>query len=160
MGTISIVIFEKYASSQSFDFQLGADCHRDMVARHNNPDRPVEAQRSVVPGSWRALLVLTSVLRALLGRWAGAARKHYQTSVVGTDVVGPSKAVVQRCDILAHPLWYHVFHEAATVRTITRRGVSQTRASSWSALLMCWSFLCTRLRWHGALPLPKNGLRK
>ena len=114
--------FEKYAPMQSFDFDLGKDCHRDMVARHNNPDPEPGAHRAIASGPWQHLLVLVPALHALLDRWAGPAREFYRTTVVGTPVEAPLRAFVMRCDAVIHPLWNHVFPEVAAKRQSKRRG--------------------------------------
>ena len=117
--------FEKYAPKQSFDYELGSDCHRDMIARHNNPDRPDDAQRDALRRPWKHLLPLVPVLLALMTRWAGAARRYFQECVVGRDTEGKLKNFVQTCDVIIHPLWGRVFPEVAANRTIRRRGSVQ-----------------------------------
>lgn len=114
--------FEKYAPKHSFDYDLGSDCHRDMIARHNNPDRPDDAQRVAVSGSWQALVPLTAVLLGMLNGWAGAARRYFQEHVAGTDSELSVKAFVQRSDVVIHPLWKRVFPDADVARTTRRKG--------------------------------------
>ena len=116
---------EKYASKLTFDYELGVDCHRDMIARHNNPDPTADAQRVLAPGSWQNLLVLVPVLQALLCRWAGAAREYYRANVAGQEMASSVKIFLERSDVVIHPLWDRVFPKAAEARSTKRRGCAR-----------------------------------
>ncbi|CAK0845978.1 unnamed protein product, partial [Prorocentrum cordatum] len=114
--------FEKYAPKHSCDFHLGSDCHRDMIARHNNPDRPGSARREYPGGPWQAVGALAVHLRALLDRWAGAARKYLREAVAGQPSEKLLREFAQRADVVIHPVWERVFPEAAANRTVKRKG--------------------------------------
>ena len=112
--------FDKLVSSALCDFQMGDQCHRDMMARTINPDKPGEKQEDLKPMSVSKQLVLD--VRSICTLYLVHAKTWFRDNIEhNTARKERLEHFSQRHDALKHSLWHEVFPHMRSVES--RRGM-------------------------------------